>query len=156
MQMSRNGYMPAHAFSEVCGFCQLEDGSHGSFQSSMPSANRWLHRLHYRYSVAVTVAVAERIGSGFSALRFSVSRDSGDDCFPQRRPPQNPRDLLPPRIWSIEWTMATRVLLQRRSLAPLAALALGGMALTPATVYAEGPSDFKVRCSHELYPASPC
>ncbi|KAH7162714.1 apolipo protein O-domain-containing protein [Dactylonectria estremocensis] len=40
--------------------------------------------------------------------------------------------------------MAARVLLSRRSLAPLATLALGGMALTPATVFAEGPSnDFK-------------
>lgn len=32
----------------------------------------------------------------------------------------------------------------QRSLAPLATMALGGMALTPATVFAEGPSDFKV------------
>ncbi|KAH7170604.1 apolipo protein O-domain-containing protein [Dactylonectria macrodidyma] len=37
--------------------------------------------------------------------------------------------------------MAARVLLSRRSLAPLATLALGGMALTPATVFAEGPSN---------------
>ncbi|KAF4467328.1 mitochondrial [Fusarium albosuccineum] len=39
--------------------------------------------------------------------------------------------------------MASRVVFSRRSLAPLATLALGGMALTPATVFAEGPSDFK-------------
>ncbi|KAH6897114.1 apolipo protein O-domain-containing protein [Thelonectria olida] len=40
--------------------------------------------------------------------------------------------------------MAARVLFSRRSVAPLATLALGGMALTPATVFAEGPSkDFK-------------
>ncbi|CAM1505653.1 Fc.00g112900.m01.CDS01 [Cosmosporella sp. VM-42] len=39
--------------------------------------------------------------------------------------------------------MASRVLFQRRSLAPLATLALGGLALAPATVYAEGPSDLK-------------
>ncbi|KND94999.1 MICOS subunit MIC26 [Tolypocladium ophioglossoides CBS 100239] len=37
--------------------------------------------------------------------------------------------------------MAARVLLQRRSLAPLATLALGGMALVPATVFAEAPTD---------------
>ncbi|KAK7414671.1 hypothetical protein QQZ08_012516 [Neonectria magnoliae] len=36
--------------------------------------------------------------------------------------------------------MAARVLFSRRSLAPLATVALGGMALTPATVFAEGPS----------------
>ncbi|KAK5990336.1 MICOS subunit MIC26 [Cladobotryum mycophilum] len=35
--------------------------------------------------------------------------------------------------------MAARVLLQRRSLAPLAAAALGGFALAPATVFAEAP-----------------
>ncbi|KAM5351619.1 hypothetical protein ACJ41O_004342 [Fusarium nematophilum] len=39
--------------------------------------------------------------------------------------------------------MASRVLFSRRSLAPLATLALGGMALAPATVFAEGPSDLK-------------
>ncbi|KAI6772554.1 hypothetical protein HG530_003512 [Fusarium avenaceum] len=39
--------------------------------------------------------------------------------------------------------MASRVVFSRRSLAPLATMALGGMALTPATVFAEGPSDFK-------------
>ncbi|PNY29746.1 MICOS complex subunit [Tolypocladium capitatum] len=37
--------------------------------------------------------------------------------------------------------MAARVLLQRRSLAPLGTLALGGMALVPATVLAEAPAD---------------
>ncbi|KAF4594818.1 apolipoprotein O [Ophiocordyceps camponoti-floridani] len=37
--------------------------------------------------------------------------------------------------------MAARVLLQRRSAASLAVLALGGMALTPATVRAEQPMD---------------
>lgn len=36
--------------------------------------------------------------------------------------------------------MAARVLFSRRSVAPLATLALGGIALTPATVFAEGPS----------------
>ncbi|OTA01793.1 hypothetical protein A9Z42_0021010 [Trichoderma parareesei] len=35
--------------------------------------------------------------------------------------------------------MAARVLLQRRSFAPLAAAALGGIALSPAVVFAEGP-----------------
>ena len=39
--------------------------------------------------------------------------------------------------------MAARVLLQRRSLAPLATLALGGMALAPSTIYAEAPAEFK-------------
>ncbi|KAF4965900.1 hypothetical protein FZEAL_10721 [Fusarium zealandicum] len=39
--------------------------------------------------------------------------------------------------------MASRVVFSRRSLAPLATLALGGMALAPATVFAEGPSDYK-------------
>ncbi|PHH86980.1 hypothetical protein CDD83_9470 [Cordyceps sp. RAO-2017] len=37
--------------------------------------------------------------------------------------------------------MAARVLLQRRSVAPLAALALGGVALAPATVLAEAPTE---------------
>ncbi|QPH01671.1 hypothetical protein C2857_005874 [Epichloe festucae Fl1] len=36
--------------------------------------------------------------------------------------------------------MAARVLLQRRCLAPLATIALGGLALAPATVLAEGPA----------------
>ncbi|KAL6868420.1 apolipo protein O domain-containing protein [Trichoderma novae-zelandiae] len=35
--------------------------------------------------------------------------------------------------------MAARVLLQRRSFAPLAAAALGGIAFSPAVVFAEGP-----------------
>ncbi|KAF5236499.1 hypothetical protein FAUST_6523 [Fusarium austroamericanum] len=39
--------------------------------------------------------------------------------------------------------MASRVVFSRRSLAPLATMALGGLALTPATVFAEGPSDLK-------------
>ncbi|CAG7555457.1 unnamed protein product [Fusarium equiseti] len=39
--------------------------------------------------------------------------------------------------------MASRVVFSRRSLAPFATMALGGMALTPATVFAEGPSDLK-------------
>ncbi|KAF5026269.1 hypothetical protein F66182_1659 [Fusarium sp. NRRL 66182] len=39
--------------------------------------------------------------------------------------------------------MASRVLFSRRSLAPLATIALGGMALAPATVFAEGPNDLK-------------
>ncbi|KAF4446331.1 hypothetical protein F53441_10019 [Fusarium austroafricanum] len=39
--------------------------------------------------------------------------------------------------------MASRVVFTRRSLAPLATIALGGMALAPATVFAEGPSDYK-------------
>ncbi|KAH7329283.1 apolipo protein O-domain-containing protein [Stachybotrys elegans] len=39
--------------------------------------------------------------------------------------------------------MAARVLLQKRALAPLATLALGGIALAPATVLAEAPADFK-------------
>jgi len=39
--------------------------------------------------------------------------------------------------------MAARVLLQRRSLAPLAVLAVGGFALAPSRVHAEGPNDFK-------------
>ncbi|KAF5665773.1 hypothetical protein FHETE_6526 [Fusarium heterosporum] len=39
--------------------------------------------------------------------------------------------------------MASRLVFSRRSLAPLAVMVLGGMALTPATVFAEGPSDFK-------------
>ncbi|KAI8676956.1 hypothetical protein LRP88_10024 [Fusarium phalaenopsidis] len=39
--------------------------------------------------------------------------------------------------------MASRVVFSRRSLAPLATLALGGMALAPATVFAEGPSSLK-------------
>ncbi|KAF5134242.1 MICOS subunit MIC26 [Metarhizium anisopliae] len=37
--------------------------------------------------------------------------------------------------------MAARVLMQRRSLAPLATIALGGLAFAPATVLAEGPVD---------------
>ncbi|KAK9436284.1 MICOS subunit [Metarhizium brunneum] len=39
--------------------------------------------------------------------------------------------------------MAARVLMQRRSLAPLATIALGGLAFAPATVLAEGPVDKK-------------
>lgn len=39
--------------------------------------------------------------------------------------------------------MASRVLFSRRSLAPLASVALGGIALAPATVFAEGPADLK-------------
>ncbi|KAG6040994.1 hypothetical protein E4U41_006323 [Claviceps citrina] len=39
--------------------------------------------------------------------------------------------------------MAARVLLQRRSLAPLATIALSGLALAPATVLAEGPVEKK-------------
>ncbi|RGP81565.1 hypothetical protein FLONG3_297 [Fusarium longipes] len=39
--------------------------------------------------------------------------------------------------------MASRVVFSRRSLAPLATMALGGLALAPATVFAEGPSDLK-------------
>ncbi|KAG5925730.1 hypothetical protein E4U42_004018 [Claviceps africana] len=39
--------------------------------------------------------------------------------------------------------MGARVLLQRRCLAPLATIALGGLALAPATVLAEGPVDKK-------------
>ncbi|OAA43184.1 Apolipoprotein O [Metarhizium rileyi] len=39
--------------------------------------------------------------------------------------------------------MAARVLLQRRSLAPLATIALGGLAFAPATVLAEAPVDKK-------------
>ncbi|KAG5998409.1 hypothetical protein E4U43_002417 [Claviceps pusilla] len=39
--------------------------------------------------------------------------------------------------------MGARVLLQRRCLAPLATVALGGLALAPATVLAEGPVDKK-------------
>ncbi|KAG5950725.1 hypothetical protein E4U53_004503 [Claviceps sorghi] len=39
--------------------------------------------------------------------------------------------------------MGARVLLQRRCLAPLTTIALGGLALAPATVLAEGPVDKK-------------
>ncbi|CEJ94998.1 hypothetical protein VHEMI10502 [[Torrubiella] hemipterigena] len=39
--------------------------------------------------------------------------------------------------------MASRVLFQRRTLAPLASLALGGMALVPATVMAEEPVNLR-------------
>ncbi|KAF5630735.1 uncharacterized protein FTJAE_8116 [Fusarium tjaetaba] len=47
--------------------------------------------------------------------------------------------------------MASRVVLSRRSLAPLAAMALGGMALAPATVFAEGPSDLKRKPIYDDY-----
>ncbi|KHN96267.1 Apolipoprotein O [Metarhizium album ARSEF 1941] len=43
--------------------------------------------------------------------------------------------------------MAARVLLQRRSLGPLAAIALGGLAFAPATALAEGPVDKVSRAS---------
>lgn len=45
--------------------------------------------------------------------------------------------------------MAVRVLLQRRSLAPLATLALGGLALAPSTIYAEAPPSFKRKPMYE-------
>ncbi|KAI9166946.1 MICOS subunit MIC26 [Paramyrothecium foliicola] len=41
--------------------------------------------------------------------------------------------------------MAARVLLRKRALAPLATLALGGIAFAPATVLAEAPADLKQR-----------
>ncbi|KAM0559689.1 hypothetical protein ACHAPJ_004213 [Fusarium lateritium] len=47
--------------------------------------------------------------------------------------------------------MASRVVFSRRSLAPLATIALGGMALAPATVFAEGPSDFKRKPIYDDY-----
>ncbi|KAF4338341.1 mitochondrial [Fusarium beomiforme] len=47
--------------------------------------------------------------------------------------------------------MATRVVFSRRSLVPLATMALSGMALTPATVFAEGPNDFKRKPIYDDY-----
>jgi organizing structure protein 2 len=47
--------------------------------------------------------------------------------------------------------MAARVLLQKRALAPLATLALGGIAFAPATVLAEAPADFKRKPIYDDY-----